>query len=209
MAKIFIVDELSVIRRGLASVLEAYAGYKVVGEAGNIKEALPKIGEIKPDLIIIDVYRPGGGGVDAIALLQKKVPTAKVLILTDTNDKESFISSIKAGAKAYLLKASELNEIIDSIRLVATGGAVVYSSKAAKMFDMPGERAVEDSLSAREKEVLRLVAKGQSNREIAAHCYISETTVKAHLRRISEKLDVKNRAQAVAIAIDKGLLEER
>jgi len=209
MAKIFIVDELSVIRRGLASVLEAYAGYKVVGEASNIKEALPKIGEIKPDLIIIDVYRPGGGGTDAIALLQKKVPTAKVLILTDSNDKESFISSIKAGAKAYLLKASELNEIIDSIRLVATGGAVVYSSKAAKMFDMPGERAVEDSLSAREKEVLRLVAKGQSNREIAAHCYISETTVKAHLRRISEKLDVKNRAQAVAIAIDKGLLEER
>jgi DNA-binding NarL/FixJ family response regulator len=210
MAKIFIVDELSVIRRGLASVLEAYAGYKVVGEASNIKEALPKIGEIKPDLIIIDVYRPGGGGTDAIALLQKKMPAAKVLVLTDSNDKESFISSIKAGAKAYLLKASELNEIIDSIRLVATGGAVVYSSKAAKMFDVPGEKAgIEDSLSAREKEVLRLVAKGQSNREIAAHCYISETTVKAHLRRISEKLDVKNRAQAVAIAIDKGLLEEK
>jgi two-component system response regulator DevR len=116
MVKVFIVDELSVVRRGLASVLEAYAGYEVVGEANNIKEALPRIEALKPELIIIDVYRPGCGGVDAISLLHKKLPAAKVLVLTDSNEKESFVSSLKAGANAYLLKTSEMNELIDSIR---------------------------------------------------------------------------------------------
>jgi DNA-binding NarL/FixJ family response regulator len=209
VVKVFIVDELSVVRRGLASVLESYAGYKVVGEASNVKEALPRIEALKPELIIIDIYRPGGGGVNAISLLHKKVPAAKVLVLTDAIERESFSSSIKAGAKGYLLKASEMNEIIDSIRLVATGDAVVYSAKAIKLYGASGDRlSIDGTLSDREKQVLRLVAKGQTNREIAAQCYISETTVKAHLRRISEKLNVKNRTQAVATAIDRGMLEK-
>ena len=208
MPKVFIIDEMSVIRHGLASVLKTYAGYDVVGGAPSIEASLPMIGELKPDIIVIDINREGGGGVEAINELRRRLPSAKVLVLTDSTDKESFFSSIGAGAKAYLLKASEITEIVDSIRLVATGGAVVYGSGAAKLFDFTNDKNNAGPLSPREREVLRFVAKGESNREIGLKCFISETTVKAHLRRISEKLDVKNRAQAVAIAMDKGLLKE-
>ena len=209
MLKVYIVDEMSVIRHGLASVLKTYAGYEIVGEAPNIEVGLSEIEELQPDIVVIDIYREGGGGVEAINQLQRKLPKVKVLVLTDSSDKESFFSSIKAGAKAYLLKASELAEIVDSIRLVSSGGAVVYGYGAAKMFDFTDQKNTsDDPLSPREKEVLRFVAKGQSNREIGMKCFISETTVKAHLRRISEKLDVKNRAEAVAIALDRGLLKD-
>jgi len=206
MARIFIIDEITVIRHGLATALKTYAGYDVVGEATDVEAALNDIEESHPDIIIIDVYRTGAGGVESINRLQKKLPATKILVLTDSEKKESFFSSIRAGAKGYLHKAQELNEIVDSIRLVAAGDAVVYGAGTANMFDFSDQKNDDDPLSEREKEVLRLVAQGQSNREIGKACFISETTVKAHLRRISEKLDVNNRAEAVAVALDKGLI---
>lgn len=210
MVKVFMID-YPLFRRGVASLLEGHPEFQVVGEAANTLEALPKMEEIQPDIVVIDVFTPGGEGVEAITLLQQKCPQVKVLILTESEKKDNCSKAIKAGAKGYLLKGLELEELIDSIHLVSSGSAIVYSSRAASLLDVTEELKNKNgfnSLSRREKEVLWFVAQGDSNKEIAVQCYVSETTIKAHLRRIAEKLEVKNRAQAVAKGIERGLLNE-
>ena len=211
MVKLFVIDFHPVVRRGLASMFpEGDPEFKVVGEASGVLEAVDKIEELQPDIVIMDMFTPGGDSGDAVNLLQQKCPKVKVIVLTDSNKKEDFFKAIRTGATGYLLKSLELNELVDSVRLVSRGSAIVYSSMAVKLLDETEETGNGHknggSLSDREVEILKLVALGSSNKEIASHCYLSETTVKAHLRRISEKLVVKNRAQAVARAIEGGYL---
>ena len=207
MVKVFLVDRHPVIRQGLVTILEN-AGFQVVGEANNAQEALPKIDELKPDIVIMDAFRGGSDNTDDITMLQQKHSKVKIFVLTDSNREQDFLKAIGAGVRGYLLKASEVSQLIDAIRLVAADGTVVYSSKVAGLFDSTlREKNQLDRLSQREKEILNLVAHGYSNKEIASRCYVSEATVKAHLRRIAEKMNVKNRAEAVATAIEKGLIE--
>lgn len=208
---IFVVDNHLVYRAGLISILRDYPEFQVVGEATDSREAAAKAADIQPDIIIIDAFAPGGEGVEAITFLQQKFPGVKVLIVTVSDNEEDFFESIKGGARGFLLKNVTPEELVESIRLVASGNIMVSFSKAFESFKEFREannqyKNEENCLSRREQEVLSLVAQGASNKEIAAICYVSETTVKAHLARILEKLSVRNRAQAVAIATSKGLL---
>ncbi len=209
MIKVFLVDNHPIMRQGLASVLEKNEGFEVVGGANNAQDALSQIGELKPDIVIMDAFRGGGDYSKDIAMIQQKYDKAKVFVLTDSTRENDFLRAIGAGVKGYLSKASEVSQLIDAIRLVASEGAIVYSSTLAKLFDstLQDTNRRLDQLSQREKEILNLVARGYGNKEIASRCFISEATVKAHLRRIAEKMDVKNRAEAVATAIHRGLID--
>ncbi len=213
MIKIFLIDSRPVFRLGLGSILERNAEFQVVGGAASVQEAAAKIGEVLPDIVIMDASLPGDDGIDGISVLQQKYPQARVVVLTDSEKKEDFFQAIKAGAKGYLMKNLEVSELTDSLRLVAGGSAIVYSTLAVKLLNGqngPNGRNSDgfSKLSNREKEVLGLVARGASNKEIALQCCVSQTTVKAHLRRILEKLEVRNRAQAVAKAIERGYLTQ-
>ncbi|MDO8473626.1 MAG: response regulator transcription factor, partial [Dehalococcoidia bacterium] len=211
MVKIFLIDHHPVFRRGLASLLGGHTQFQVVGDAANVKEALPLLEELQPDIIIADFFSPNGDGYEGITMLNQKRPQVKVLVLTDSQNETDFLNCVRSGAKGYLMKKLDLPELVDSIRLVASGTAIVYSTATSTLLDGSGmqnrpRRNGTNGLSEREKEILSLVASGSSNKEIASKCYVSETTVKAHMRRITEKMNVKNRAQAVAIAMEKGLL---
>lgn len=208
MIKVFLVDEHPVIRKGVSVILEESAEFKVVGEANSIEEAISQIGELKPDLVIIDAFRGVGDNIGDVAMIQQKYDKAKVFILTASTREQDFLKALGAGVRGYLSKGSEVSELLDAVRLVAADGTVVYSSKVASIFDSTIKQANRSGLlSTREREILGLVSHGLSNREIAVHCYVSEATVKAHLRRIMEKMNVKNRAEAVAIAIERGYIE--
>lgn len=208
MIKVFLVDEHPVIRKGVSVILEESAEFRVVGEANSIEEAISQIGELKPDLVIIDAFRGVGDNIGDVAMIQQKYDKAKVFILTASTREQDFLKALGAGVRGYLSKGSEVSELLDAVRLVAADGTVVYSSKVASIFDSTIKQANRSGLlSTREREILGLVSHGLSNREIAVHCYVSEATVKAHLRRIMEKMNVKNRAEAVAIAIERGYIE--
>lgn len=210
---IFVVDNHLVYRAGLVSILRDYPEFQVVGEATDSREAAAKAADIQPDIIIIDAFTPGGEGVEAITFLQQKFPGAKVLIVTVSDKEEDFLESIKGGARGFLLKNVTPEELVESIRLVARSNIMVSFPKAFESFEEFREaknqyKNEENCLSRREQEVLSLVAQGSSNKEIAVICYVSETTVKAHLARIFEKLSVRNRAQAVVLATTRGLLDQ-
>ena len=208
MVKIFVIDEHPVIRQGLASVLEKYPDFKFVGDASSAKDAMFKIEVLKPDLIIMDAFKSGNDSINDIKMIRQRYDQIKIVVITDSRKEADFMEAISAGVRGYLLKASEVNELVDTIRLVADNGAVVYSSKIIRQIDSRFHEANSmDRLSQREKEILEFVAKGCSNKDIAGHCFVSEATVKAHMRRIMEKLNVKNRAEAVSIGIKKGVLE--
>jgi DNA-binding NarL/FixJ family response regulator len=212
--KIFIVDDHPLFRYGLISVLSEYPEFKVVGDAATSSEALPKIEEIQPDIVIMDIFMPNSDGVKTTGLIKQKLPRTEIIILTISDNEDVFLSAIKAGAKGYLLKGVGIMEIVDAIKLVANGEATVSPSMASRLLDQFRNNGKDSSgrkgfyeLSVREKEVLKLTAQGSSNKEIAADLFISDTTVKAHMRNILEKLRVKNRAEAVGVAIAKGILD--
>lgn len=211
--KIFVIDSIQVVRIGLVSILKEHPEFEVVGEAADTTAALAKLEEVAPDIVIIEPFPPEGGGVEAIGRLLERFPDVKIIVLTHSDKRADFVRAMRTGARAYLLKSLESHELVDSIRLVAGGRAVVYASKAAKLFDGPANPGSDSEhrdgyncLTEREKEILWLVSQGASNKEIATQCYVSHTTIKAHLRRISEKLDVRNRTQAVAMALSRGYL---
>ncbi|MFC1983926.1 response regulator [Chloroflexota bacterium] len=213
MINIFVIDSYAAYRYGLTSMLKEQPEFQVIGDAANTSEALDKMGELQPDIVIIDIFIPGGEGVEAINLMRQKFPDVKVIVFTLSDKEEDFLRAMRAGARAYLLKSIDTAELIESVHLVATGHAIVSPLMAFRLpeeFGNTNHRTVQglNGLSPREKEVLYLVAQGASNKEIAVQCYVSQTTAKAHLRRILEKLNVRNRAQAAALAITKGLLNE-
>ena len=211
MIKVLVVDDHPVFRHGLISVLEKLPDFQVVGQASNGVEAVAEAREHQPDVVTMDIRMPGGGGVESTAAIRQTLPQVKVLILTVSDKDDDLFAAIKAGAKGYLLKSAELDELVGAIRLVAGDEAIVSPSMAAKLLEefqqSSGYRSDTElgKLSLREREVLQLVAQGGSNKGIATKLFISETTVKAHLRSILEKLHVKNRAEAVAKATAKGL----
>ncbi|MEV0482921.1 response regulator transcription factor [Streptomyces sp. NPDC050508] len=208
LISLLIVDDHPVVRDGLRGMFESAPGFRVLGEASNGVEAVERAAALDPDVILMDLRMPGGGGADAIRELTRRTARAKVLVLTTYDTDSDTLPAIEAGATGYLLKDAPRDELFTAVRAAAEGRTVLSPAVASRLVSAvrspqaPGN----EPLSAREREVLVLVAKGTSNREIARELFISEATVKTHLTHLYGKLGVKDRAAAVAVAYERGIL---
>jgi len=215
---VLVVDDHALFRRGLIMVLESEEGVEVVAEAEDGDEAVAKAEEFAPDVVLMDVRMPKTSGIDATRQIADVIPTAKILMLTVSDEEEDLFEAIKAGASGYLLKEISIEEVADAIRAVVEGQSLISPSMASKLlteFNSLAKRAEEKQniptprLTDRELEVLKLVAQGMSNREIAGQLFISENTVKNHVRNILEKLHLHSRMEAVVYAVREKLLDIR
>lgn len=217
--KLLIVDDHTLFRRGIVEVLAGISDITVVGEAADGLEGIEKARQLKPDVVLMDLNMPRCSGLEAIQALQAEMPDTNILVLTVSEMEEDLFASVKYGAKGYLLKMSEPEELIQAIYYIARGESIVSPLMATKLLTefqgltsgvpkKPAEE-VNPELSPRESEVLQLVAKGATNREIGESLFISENTVKTHLQNIMEKLHLANRSQAAAYAIQKGLVSKK
>ena len=214
--RVLIVDDHGLFRKGLQMVLQQEPDLEVVGEGADGQEAVEKAQELMPDVVLMDVRMPKRGGIEATQQIKELLPHAKILMLTISDDEADLYDAIKAGAAGYLLKEIPSEEVADAIRGVWAGQSRISPSMAAKLlteFQAMSKRAEERSqlpspkLTEREMEVLRLVAKGLNNRDIAKDLFISENTVKNHIRNILEKLQLHSRMEAVVYAVREKLLE--
>jgi len=214
--RVLVVDDHALFRRGIVSVLANQAGISVVGEAANGLEAIEKAEKLAPDVILMDLNMPSCSGLEATQALQAKTPHINILVLTVSDNEADLFAAIKFGATGYILKNTEPEELVQAIHHIAQGGVIISPVMAIKLlteFRNSGTDArvkktagEEANLSPREDEVLRLVAQGATNKEIADSLFISENTVKTHLRNIMDKLHLANRSQAAAYAVKRGLV---
>jgi DNA-binding NarL/FixJ family response regulator len=214
--RVLLVDDHALFRRGLQATLDLEPDMVVVGESGDGTEALAKAIETLPDVVLMDVRMPRRGGIEACSAIKAAVPSAKILMLTMSDEEGDLYEAIRAGASGYLLKDLPIDEVASSIRAVQTGQSLISPALASKLLTefaalaKRGETAQAPAtprLTAREMEVLRLVARGMNNRDIARELFISENTVKNHIRNILEKLQLHSRMEAVVYAVREKLLE--
>ncbi|MEE1747952.1 MULTISPECIES: response regulator transcription factor [unclassified Streptomyces] len=203
-----VVDDHPVVRDGLRGMFDSAPGFEVLGEASNGVEGVELALRLDPDVVLMDLRMPGGGGVAAITELTGRGTRSKVLVLTTYDTDSDTLPAIEAGATGYLLKDAPRDELFTAVRAAADGRTVLSPAVASRLISRVRTPAAPggESLSAREREVLELVAKGTSNREIAAELFISEATVKTHLTHVFAKLGAKDRAAAVAIGYERGIL---
>lgn len=202
--RIVLVDDQPLVRNGIASLLKA-RGHEVVGEAGDGQEALELVRRTRPDLVLMDLKMPVLDGLSATRLLKAELPHVKVVVLTVSDDEQDLIDAVRSGAHGYLLKDLEADEFFEAIDAVGHGESVIPPRLARHLWDEfsristgEAEPSAEDALTDREHEVLRLVAAGHTNREIADRLSISENTVKFHMRGILDKLHLRNRTEVAA-----------
>ncbi len=200
--RIMLSDDHPSLRAGLASILNAVPGLAVVDEAGSGRETIAKARSVKPDVFIVDLRMPDGDGIFTIRELTAIDPDSKILVLTTFDNEEDIFNALDAGARGYILKDTTREEIIEAVRQVHAGQRFLPQAIAARLAD----RMIRPTLTPREVDVLRLVSRGRSNKEIAASMFISEETVKSHMKALFQKLEVHDRAEAVAIAHQRGLL---
>lgn len=214
--RVLIADDHALFRRGLIMVLESEEGMEVVAEAVDGEEAVAKAEELAPDVVLMDVRMPKMSGIEAARAISEVDPAAKILMLTVSDDEDDLYDAIKSGANGYLLKEISIEEVADAVRAVVAGQSLISPSMASKLlteFTSLAKRADErhtvpsPRLTDRELEVLKLVAQGMSNRQIAGELYISENTVKNHVRNILEKLHLHSRMEAVVYAVREKLLD--
>jgi two-component system NarL family response regulator len=214
--RVLLVDDEPLFRRGLQLVLRAVTGVEVVGEAADGEEALEKVRELVPDVVIMEVRMPVMNGIEAARRIRSEVPSTRILMLTTSDDEGDLFEAVKAGANGYLLKEVTIQEVAEAIRAVGRGHSLISPSMASKLLDEfttlaqraeGGLELTPAALTGREVEILRLVARGLSNRYIAADMTISENTVKNHVRNILEKLHLHDRMEAVAYAVKARLLD--
>ncbi|MGY0018792.1 response regulator [Streptomyces sp. cg35] len=205
---LLIVDDHPVVRDGLRGMFDSAAGFQVLGEAANGVEAVARVAELDPDVVLMDLRMPGGGGVDAIRELTRRRARAHVLVLTTYDTDSDTLPAIEAGATGYLLKDAPREELFTAVRGAAEGRSVLSPAVASRLVTAvrTPTAPADETLSSREREVLLLVSRGTSNKEIARELFISEATVKTHLTHIYAKLGVKDRAAAVAVAYDRKIL---
>jgi DNA-binding NarL/FixJ family response regulator len=201
--RILIADDHSVVREGLVSLVKRKSDMVVVGEASNGREAVDLWKEHRPDVTVLDLRMPELDGVGAIKEIRELDANAHIVVLTTYDGDEDIYRAIKAGAKAYLLKDTARDALVDCVRRVHAGETYLPPPLAAKL----AERVSGAGLSAREMEVLQRMAAGKSNKEIGAELFISEGTVKSHVKGIFTKLDVVSRTEAIAIATRRGLIQ--
>jgi DNA-binding NarL/FixJ family response regulator len=214
--RILLVDDQELLRMGFRMVLEAQADFEVVGEASDGAEGVALAGELRPDVILMDVRMPGMDGVQATRALVGAGCEARIIILTTFDLDEYAHAALRAGASGFLLKDAQPTDLLSAIRAVASGDAVVAPSTTRRLLDTIAHQlpaAVDDNgfstLTPREREVLLAVARGLSNAEIADALILSEATVKTHVGRILAKLDLRDRVQIVVYAYDHGLVGAR
>ncbi|MER5615680.1 response regulator transcription factor [Streptomyces sp. NPDC002215] len=202
-----VVDDHPVVRDGLRGMFDSAPDFDVLGEASNGVEGVELAVRLDPDVVLMDLRMPGGGGVAAIAELARRGARSKVLVLTTYDTDSDTLPAIEAGATGYLLKDAPRDELFTAVRAAADGRTVLSPAVASRLISRVRTPAAgSEALSGRERDVLELVAKGTSNREIAAELFISEATVKTHLTHVFAKLGAKDRAAAVAIGYDRGIL---
>ncbi|MFE4255858.1 response regulator [Streptomyces sp. NPDC056910] len=208
LISLLIVDDHPVVRDGLRGMFESAGDFTVLGEASNGVEAVELTARLDPDVVLMDLRMPGGNGVDAIKELTRRGARSRVLVLTTYDTDSDTLPAIEAGATGYLLKDAPREELFTAVRAAADGRTVLSPAVASRLVTAVRTPAVPagEPLSAREREVLALVAKGTSNKEIARVLFISEATVKTHLTHVYGKLGVKDRAAAVAVAYDRKIL---
>lgn len=207
MIRILVVDDHPIVRQGLVSVLSDEEDLEVVGEGGSGREAVALVARLRPDVVLLDLEMEDGDGVEAIPRLKAAHPGVEVLVFTAYDTDERVLGAIRAGARGYLLKGASADEIARGIRTVAAGGSYLEPRVASKVLaQIKSPPRTAPGLSEREREVLRLVADGLPTKQIASRLSISDRTVKFHVNSIFHKLGADNRAQAVALAAQRGLL---
>ena len=211
MIRVVLIDDHAVVRSGLRLLLDAQDDIEVVGEGGNAQDAVFRARALKPEVILLDVVMPGESGIEVVPKLLKESPDTKILVLSMQDDPSYVREAFAAGAQGYVLKEAADEEVVSAIREVAAGGSYVHPALGARMVAAEAaERAAADAdpLSEREREVLRLLALGHTNQEIASRLYISVRTAESHRAHIMQKLRLSTRAELVRYAISNGLLSE-
>ncbi len=218
--RLLVVDDHTLFRRGLIALLSQDERFEIVGEAGDVSEALRVLPSARPDLVLLDNHLPGVKGVDAIPSFKEGQPELRVMMLTVSEDEDDLSRALQAGADGYLLKTSESDQLCDAIVKVKEGHSMISPQMMGKLVAAlrgqgatarlqeptpPASPQALDKLSPREREILTLIAKGQSNKQIARELDIAETTVKIHVQHIFKKLDLSSRVQVAVLATSLGL----
>jgi len=216
--RVLIVDDHALFRRGLEMVLDEEDDIELVGQASDGAEARERAGESLPDVVLMDIRMPKSSGIEACRGMKEAAPSTKIVMLTISDEEEDLFEAIRAGASGYLLKDIPLDEVAEAVRAVYGGQSLISPAMAGKLLTefatlarRPEEERVQQvpppRLTDREMEVLKLVAKGMNNRDIARELFISENTVKNHVRNILEKLQIHSRMEAVMIALRDKLID--
>lgn len=210
--RVLLVDDQYLIREGIASLLELETAVTVVGMAENGKEAIAKAAQLKPHIVLMDVRMPEVDGVEAAAKIKQSVPNSQIIMLTTFDDEEYIVQSLLAGACGYLMKDIPLKDLVQAIKLAYAGVYQLAPGVAGKLIGAIRDKQkataqipIETPLTAREREVLKLIAKGQTNKGIAQALNVSEGTVKNHVSNILMRLDLRDRTQAAIYAVENGL----
>ena len=214
-SRVLLVDDHVLFRKGLAALLRSQQGLEVVAEAGDGLEALEKAREEMPDIILMDITMPRCDGLEAVKVIKREMPSVHIVMLTVSAEEDDLFAAIKSGAEGYLLKNLEPQQLFDLLAGVQRGEAAISGTVAAKILHefsrpddkVPAPAVMMDELTTREADVLRLVAEGRTNREIAEGLCVAENTAKIHLRNILHKLHLRNRVQAAVDAVREGLAD--
>jgi two-component system response regulator DevR len=204
--RIFLLDDHEVVRRGIAELLSAVPGFEIVGEAGNVEQALARVMAAKPDVAVLDARLPDGSGIDVCREIRSALPDTYCLILTSYDDQDAVLSSVLAGASGYVLKEVRTSGLVDAIRQVALGRSLIDPSVIAQVMDRVREGSPTDSrlasLTQREREVLDLIADGLTNRQIGERMFLAEKTVKNYVSSLLGKLGMERRTQAAVFGAE-------
>lgn len=206
MIRVLVVDDHPVVRHGLIAILHYEPGIEVVGDAADGAEAVRLILEQRPDVVLLDLRLPQLSGIEVMRQVRAQAPQVRFLVLTTYDTDEYIGPALAAGAQGYLLKDATPDELSRAVRSLVQGGAALEPSVAARLLERMSENERGDELSARELEVLRLLVAGASNKQIASQLSLSENTIKSHISHIFDKLNVQSRAEAVAVALQRGLV---
>ena len=207
--KVMIVDDHTLFRQGLRKVLESYEEIEIIGEAGDGKEAIAKVAELHPDAVLMDVMMPRMNGFEAVRILRESYPALVIIALTMYEEADYVLKMANAGVNGYMHKDISVDKLVDAIKHMNEGISPPFylAVGAETLREVIPARMRGTELSSKEKEVLRLIAEGNSNKKIAGKLFLSDQTVKGYIRSIFRKLGAADRAQAVAIALKKGLVE--
>ena len=207
LKKVVLADDHPVVRDGLRAMLEAEDDLDVVAEAGDVETTRRKVKALRPAVLVLDINMPDGSGLEALSGLLEDSPTTAIVVLTMQNEPAYAREAMRSGALGYVLKQSAGKELVDAVRSVAGGETYINPQLGAKLAAEPALEPAPDDLSEREVEVLRLIALGHTNSEIAGTLYLSVRTVETHRAHIQRKLDLASRSEMVRYALDRGLLD--
>lgn len=201
--RLLVVDDHALLREGIAAVIEAHHDILLVGEAADGQQAVARFSELRPDVTLMDLQMPGVSGTEAIQTIRARYPEACIAVLTTYSGDARALQAVQAGARGYLLKSMLRKELVSAIRTLAAGKRYFPEPIASELL----EAIAQDTLTTREAQVLRSVAEGLGNADIATRLAISEDTVKGHMRSIMDKLKARNRTHAVAIGLQRGIID--